>query len=250
MTKAALVEHGITIAVGLACLLTAQLAGRTSARAAKVQDTRQNERRQIGTIGGIAIIAMGIGRLIWSSPESRTKLPARPDVHFGHRVQTTDDVITVHMPGRPETTTRQIRGDLGLLKHFKHQVSTDSGRIVVSLNETHFIDTEVRLAADEYLENLIQEMTVRIKGKATKSKGINRDGLLGRSVTIVGSSGYTLNAQVLLGQRSVYQLNIVTPNERDDSSAIYDFFSYLKVEKHRRKPGDKPPVFQESKPKE
>jgi hypothetical protein len=219
--------------------------GGRKADASPEQHARYRQQRRLGAFAGLAFIALGVGRVIWSWPALTAKSHAegQGDQPPWQTVTTTDGALSVKMPAEPKVFKQEYRGDLGLTSHIRQMASIESGKIVLSLSEKHFLDTEMQFDTPQYLESVAEATIAQTGGKATLSKAIRRGELTGREITIGGVKDHTVTTQILVSERSLYQLNVVTPVGMSDSPLIREFLDSLSVNARRLRTGDKPPVF-------
>jgi hypothetical protein len=148
------------------------------------------------------------------------------------------------MPGDRSVKRESYVGELGLTKEVRAQASIDSGRFSFSLSEKHYIDTELRTDAEEYMEAVVEATIKKSGGKATKTRTIQRGPLTGRQITVVLPNGSTVTSQIFLTGRSLYQINAVAPSALAESLFIREFLYYVHVDELALRAERKPAVFE------
>jgi hypothetical protein len=209
---------------------------------------RSSRQRTRAVVLGLIAIAWGISRLPAprKSPEDE-QLSYRPAISSQY-IKTTDKVLQVRMPGKPEVQRKSEVGDLGLTKQVWAEASADSDRFAFGLHETHFVDTELRIDAEEYMDRLVDELTKKWGGKVTKTRTIARGPLSGRQVAIALPNKHTVTTQIFLSGRSHYLVTAVAPTPLADSLFVREYLYYVNVDEFALSAERKPAVF-EWKPK-
>ncbi len=244
MARPEFIGPGATAALGVLFVVLA-LVMRNKSDASTKEVARRSRQRVMGAFWGLVMIGLGVSRLAAPrrTPEAEVR-EYRPAISSWLPVETTDGVLRVMMPGQPRFEREKFVGELGLTNQVRAQVSVDSGRFSFSEMEKRYIDTELRIDAEEYLDALVDATVKKSGGRATKTLAIELGSLTGREFNIVHPKGYTVTSWILLAGRALYQLNAVAPTAMAESPVIREFLSYVSVNEYALKAERKPPVFE------
>ena len=234
-------DEGLTIAIGIYFLLLGyRVIGKRPGLSPKY-DAWHARSQGFLIFAALLMIGTGVIRLLWFSPVIPVKV-AEPASLEWRTVTTSDGVLKVKMPGKPEFQTKDERGDLGPTKFVKQLVRIYGDTVIFSLLERHYLDEDVQFDRALFLDSTAKGVSVpegracSVRGRSIAARSRGRRSRSGRRRDTPSrrnsSSWGDVRINLRGGGGGGGGGEVVIPDAMTRSPIVGEFFESLAVDEH------------------
>jgi hypothetical protein len=157
-----------------------------------------------------------------------TKVSEAPSLAW-QTISSTDDLLALSMPGKPQIHTQESDSELGRARQTKHSLSINADTIIFSINEIHYLDEDLQFDPKECVTLMAQSTVSKSQGMLIREREVRLGMHTGKEIGVRFSNGYAAWMRFFFVGRCAYQVKIVIPQADLESPIVSRYFDSISI---------------------